>query len=344
MNIAYGIHGYGYGHATRSMAVIEGLQILGHSVTVFAGGRAIKLLDGLVEVKEVPCFAFHQSTPGKTDPFLTGLRNAPYAKDLIFRKRRYKKVKQALKDCKPDILITDSEAWTAWAAKDLMIPTISFDHYGIIAWCDVKMGLMDRLRAQIDKELYRLMIPNPDRALISSFYYAEPISSNVSVIPSILRKEVEQRKATKGNHILAYFSMGMSQRDFDSLQYFDDVRLYGTARSGVEGNIIYKTPSNDAFLDDLSSCKAVISGAGNQLIGEAVFYQKPVLVIPENSVEQRLNAHYVESMSIGMTTSKLNESVFKKFSSKMESFNSSKLSNGRLQALEIIEKWLGELS
>jgi hypothetical protein len=47
------------------------------------------------------------------------------------------------------------------------------------------------------------------------------------------------------------------------------------------------------FLEDLAGCRAVISTAGNQLIGVALYLCKPVCVMPEacvECVEQRLNA------------------------------------------------------
>ncbi len=43
----------------------------------------------------------------------------------------------------------------------------------------------------------------------------------------------------------------------------------------------------------------VFSTAGNQLVGEALWFGKPMLVMPEHTVEQRLNAAAVERLGIG---------------------------------------------
>jgi UDP:flavonoid glycosyltransferase YjiC (YdhE family) len=56
-------------------------------------------------------------------------------------------------------------------------------------------------------------------------------------------------------------------------------------------------------LDDLARCRAVFSTAGNQLVGEALWFGKPVLVMPEHTVEQRLNAAAVERLRIGRQVS-----------------------------------------
>jgi uncharacterized protein (TIGR00661 family) len=77
------------------------------------------------------------------------------------------------------------------------------------------------------------------------------------------------------------------------------VVVYGTARHGTARNLTFRPPSNGPFLDDLASCRAVFSTAGNQLVGEALWFGKPMLVMPEHTVEQRLNAAAVERLGIG---------------------------------------------
>ncbi len=73
---------------------------------------------------------------------------------------------------------------------------------------------------------------------------------------------------------------------------------------GCEGppaaNIEYKPPSAEQFADDLASCRAVFCMAGQQLIGEARYFGKPLLVVPfPNQHEQEINARYVRKEGIG---------------------------------------------
>jgi UDP:flavonoid glycosyltransferase YjiC (YdhE family) len=44
----------------------------------------------------------------------------------------------------------------------------------------------------------------------------------------------------------------------------------------------------------------VLSTAGNVLIGEAIHFGKPILALPEDAFEQRLNAYMIERMGVGM--------------------------------------------
>ena len=61
-------------------------------------------------------------------------------------------------------------------------------------------------------------------------------------------------------------------------------------------------PGNMSFVRDLAGCRAVFATAGNQLISEAVHFGKPLLLMPEESLEQRLNAMHIDRWGIGMTT------------------------------------------
>src|SRR5262249_31113023 len=73
-----------------------------------------------------------------------------------------------------------------------------------------------------------------------------------------------------------------------------------TGRTGASGRLEFRPPSERGFLDDLAHCRAVVGTAGNQLVGEALHFGKPMLVMPEDSVEQHVNATAVERCGIGV--------------------------------------------
>src|SRR6185295_1291806 len=58
--------------------------------------------------------------------------------------------------------------------------------------------------------------------------------------------------------------------------------------------------SEDKFIDDLASSRAVIAGGGFTLMGEAVYLHKPMLAVPlARQFEQVLNARYLEREGFG---------------------------------------------
>lgn len=65
-------------------------------------------------------------------------------------------------------------------------------------------------------------------------------------------------------------------------------------------NINYKNTSSDAFINDLAACRGVLSTAGQQLIGEARYFGKPLLVVPmPGQHEQEINARYARLEGLG---------------------------------------------
>ena len=53
-------------------------------------------------------------------------------------------------------------------------------------------------------------------------------------------------------------------------------------------------------VEDLARCRALVSAAGNQLIGEALHLGKPMLVLPERAhAEQMMNSHFLAGMRAG---------------------------------------------
>ena len=127
------------------------------------------------------------------------------------------------------------------------------------------------------------------------------------------------------------------------------MRVYGTPRQGTEGKLSFRPLSNLPFLEDLAGCRAVVSTAGNQLVGEALHLRKPMLVMPEDSVEQRLNAAALAQMGIGMRVRDrdFSAAVIRDFLGNEATYlGNIRLAarDGRREALSALERYLHELA
>ena len=211
-----------------------------------------------------------------------------------------------IRDFAPDVVISDAEVWTHRVAEHLRIPRISVDHFGILAYCHAPVDRGDGLEAALDAFVYRTLMGKPERVLVSSFYDAPPRRPGVKLVPALVRPELHALKPTNGDHLLVYFNRArwqLSKRILETLEQAPcPVRIYGDSERGRRGNLEFISLSNLPFLEDLASCRGVISTAGNQLMGEAIFLGKPVLVMPEDCVEQRMNAAAVQRLGIGLRT------------------------------------------
>jgi uncharacterized protein (TIGR00661 family) len=354
MRIAYGVHGYTRGHATRAASVLTDLTRR-HDVLIFAGGDAYEALRHRFDVVKIRTLGFSYGKGGKMSKLDTIRRNVPKLWDLFARGPHFARIAKRLKAFGPDVVISDAEAWTHRAALALGIPRIGFDHFGVMVYCRVPMPVGDRMISLLDRSLYRFLMGDPERVLVSSFYSARPNSLDVRLVGPLVGDDVSELEPTDGGHLLCYLNMGrdqLSDRVRDALSACGrPVRAYGPGLAKVEApdNVTFHEPNRTGFLADLASCHAVLSTAGNQLVGEALHLGKPLLVMPEATVEQRLNGAAVARMGIGERSSfdEIDEGVIRRFLGQRDEFAAAArqhATNGRREALERLETWFEELA
>ena len=307
MRIAYGIMGYGRGHAMRSSAIIPGLEAAGHQVKVFAGPDAYAVMKERFDCTLIPTIAWRYGQDGRVDTARTIRENVGPMADVLFGGAGVGAMHRDFDAFRPHLVVSDSEAWTHKVARQRRLPRISLDHVGIMAYCRPDFPLADRAAAMRDAFGYRTLMGLPEYAIVSSFYDAKPRYRNVEVVGPILRDMVLGARPTRGDYLLAYFNKGPHQflpgveQALRSLEL--PVRVYGTGRVGEDENLSFRAPSQQGFVDDLAGARAVLSTAGNQLLSEAIHLGKPVLALPEDAVEQRLNARALVTMGVGESAS-----------------------------------------
>jgi uncharacterized protein (TIGR00661 family) len=126
------------------------------------------------------------------------------------------------------------------------------------------------------------------------------------------------------------------------------VVLYGTGRSGTSGRLTFRPPADRPFLEDLARCVAVVSTAGNQLVGEAMHFGKPMLVMPENSVEQRVNALALTQLGMGEACDarSLTVELLRRFLGRAQAYGERARAlrrDGRSEAVAVLEAQAAEL-
>lgn len=360
MRVAYGIHGYGRGHATRALAVLPQLASQ-HDVAVFAGGDAYSTLwpeccGGGERIRarlnRIPTLGYYYGNRRTRSNMETLRRNLPSVVDLVLRGPAYGMIADELRDFRPDVVIADAEAWTGRIANDLRLPLISFDHFGVMVYCRPPIAWYERAERRFDAIVYQTLMGRPDHVIVSSFYDAPPRRADVTLVGPLLRTEVQRAAPRRGEHLLLYLNKGQHQftpRVESAVREAGlPVRIYGTERRDMDGNLSFRPMSNLPFVEDLASCRAVISTAGNQLVGETIHFQKPILVMPEDCVEQRLNAAAVERMGIGMRTAHrtLTAEIIRQFLANEACYQSRIASvkrDGRREALDALDHAIARL-
>lgn len=298
--------GYGRGHAMRTRAVLPSLMEH-YDVRVFAGGDAYEAMHEDFPVTRIPSLGYKYDGNGGISVGETIKMNAKLLSKLLLGGERADFLRDEFKLWQPDVVVSDSEVWTHRTAQRLKIPRISFDHVGIIAYCLPPLPQHQWFQGHRDGIGYRALMGVPERILICSFYTALPREKGIEFCGPMIRDEVLAAQPSYGDYLLAYFNKGEHQflpHVEKALQAMPlPVVVYGAGREGEDGNLLFKKPGNLPFIKDLAGCRAVLSTAGNQLIGEAIHFRKPLLVVPEEAFEQQLNTYMVRRLGIGRETS-----------------------------------------
>ncbi len=353
MRIVYGVHGYGRGHASRALAVLPELTAR-HDVLVLAGGDAYKALCELYKVVRIPVLTYVLGRGGRRRPMTTIIRNLSHLVDIFTCGRRTKHVMAEIEKFRPHVVLSDSESLTHKAAKRLGIPRISFDHFGVMVYCRQQVPLRYRLSHRFEAMSYKLLMSGmADRTIIVSFYDAPGKAPGLRIVGPVLREEVQQAAASDGGYLLVYFSNGdhhYTPHIEAALKSLDcEVRVYGPNKGGRDGNIIYKPLGNLPFIDDLAGCHAVFSTAGNQLISEAIHFGKPMLLMPEDSLEQKINTAAVQKMGAGrgVDRNEVTVALLEEFLAMQPQYAAvlkGSHRDGRREAVDAIERFAAELA
>ena len=316
MNILYGVPSEGMGHATRSKVLIAHL-LEKHNVQVVTSDRAFTFLNesfpGHVQEIKGFHFAYKDAKVSKWGTLKQNLIDAPESLRVNFNKYR-----ELDKTFKVDLVISDFESFSFFYAKQHNLPLVSVDNMQVLSRgkLEVEIPESERGNFNLSKNLTKVKIHGCDHYFITSFFPVEPRKPRTTIVPPILRDVIINAPVSEENHILVYQTSTSQGNIIGILNEVsgEQFKLYGYNRSEVHGNVTLMPFSEEAFVADLASSKAVISNGGFTLLGEAVFMGKPVCSIPVKAqFEQYLNAAYIEKLGYGRNFPDFNSGFIKEF-------------------------------
>jgi len=312
--ILYGIMGDARGHLSRSVSVVQHMP--GHEVLFAGGGKVLELRDQGRDVVELPMLAtLYKNT---SVDFTATVTNA--LKVLAGRRKVMDRLARVVEDFDPHLIISDYEYFLPLAARRLGRPCLSLDHQHVLTHCAYNPPRVQKLNRALTFFPIKRLYSNASRYLVSSFYELPPRDpATTEVAPPILRESVREFAPSKGEHVVVYTSGGA----YEALTPFLELlhrpcRVYGFGRQPSRGRVEFMPYSERGFLEDLASCRYVISNGGHNLISESLYYVKPVLCLPINFLyEQFLNAYFLQEFGFGLMC--MQKNGIRKALQKMES-------------------------
>ena len=139
----------------------------------------------------------------------------------------------------------------------------------------------------------------------------------------------------EGDHLLVYQTSTSDAGLVDRLRETGlECRIYGLRRGlrteERDGNLRFLPFSDEGFVDDLRSARAVVANGGFTLLGEAVYLHRPVLSVPvRHQFEQVLNARYLEREGFGLAAEAVTGEVLGRFLERGPSCGASSRPTGR---------------
>lgn len=295
LTVFYGLSGEGLGHARRALPVLEYLLTRAR-VVVLASGQATDVVRARfgadrIEVRAVAGYRFEYNALDRLSiagTLLAARKTAAQVNDAV------RGLAEELASC-PSVVISDFEPTTIRAAELASVPSLSVDHQRFLQACRFE-GVSPRVRLGV--EFLRRIIDGiygvPQRLVVSGFFlpplkdeFCHARLAGVTIRDNLLR--IERRDES---YLVAYVRRNCPLEVERTLERSPmPVYLYGMGKRAPRGNISYCEASDGEFSARLAACRAVVSTAGNQLIGEAFYLGKPVLAFPEpGNPEQHINA------------------------------------------------------
>lgn len=295
----YGICGEGMGHGGRSIALVERLIELGHQVTIFTFADAFRLLTASgYQPHRIAGLQWGLTHRGGIAA-LSSLRN--FCRYLRSRRDSLDFIRQLALAERPDLFLTDFEPLTAQAAHSLRLPCVSVDNQH--RFCHPLTRQFPRylrVYARLTGYFVRRWIHRPRRCIVAVFHPCAP-SRLYNRVEVLLRDRLARLQPADGDYILLYGRGELGKRLAHVANTVEDQQFVAYGCEPIAAtNIEFKPTSYEGFARDLAGCRAVLSTGGQQLIGEARYFGKPMLIVPiPRQYEQEINAHYARQLGIG---------------------------------------------
>ena len=318
MKILYGVVGEGMGHATRSRVILEALSVK-NEVLVVASGRAYDFLSvRFPNVHKIWGYtmAYEENAVKKLK---TALQNARGALSGVPENvRQYFEISEKFS---PDCVVSDFETFAYLYGRNWMLPVISIDNMQVINRCSHDPSILEGHENdfRLAKGIVKSKLPGCHHYLVTSFFYPALRKPRTSLHPPILRPEIIAAKSEPGEHLLVYQTSTSNQELPEILKRSGlPCRIYGLRRDLQEDardrNLLYRPFSEQGFIDDLRTARAVVANGGFTLMSEAVYLHKPMLALPVGGqFEQVLNARYLEREGYGLYAPELTDEALDRF-------------------------------
>lgn len=300
MRILYGVQGTGNGHLTRARVMAEALAKVGIAVDYLISGRPREQLfatEVFGDFRTVPGLTFHHQQ-GRIDLWRT-LRQADLSQ--LWRDVRQLSLRNY------DLVISDFEPVTAWAARRQRVPSLALSHQASFAHGQVPTAGFDPAA----RLLMKLFAP----AQLAVGLHWAPFSP--CLLPPVI--DVALQPAPEQSPLVVVYlpfedaaavaAMLASHAGWQFACYHPQALQMHSTRQ-----LQWHLPQREQFECDLRRCVGVIANSGFELPSEALHLGKKLLVKPlVGQFEQQSNALALRQLGLASSMARLDNAAVADF-------------------------------
>jgi uncharacterized protein (TIGR00661 family) len=284
MRILYGVQATGNGHITRARTMAKQLQRSKLHVDYLFSGREPDKLFNMEPFGDYRCYRglTFVTSKGKLRYLDTWLNNhlLEFVRDVC-----------QLDLSAYDLVLTDFEPITAWAAKIRKTPSIAIGHQYAFLHNVPKAG-----NNLLTRSIMKIFAP-ADVCLGVHWHHFDH-----TILPPLIEPPKHQI-SFEPKKILVYLPFDDTREVVQWLEKFPNHTFHiycEYQQAKIQGHLHLHPYSRENFQRDLASCSGVISNAGFGLSSEALQYGKKILVKPlQGQMEQLSNAQALLQLKLG---------------------------------------------
>lgn len=297
MRILFGVQGTGNGHIARSRTLARALAGSGVQVDYLLSGREPEGYFDMEAFGDYRAFAglTFVSHEGRISPWRTLTASHPmrFWNDL------------STIDCRGyDLVISDFEPLTAYAARRAGCPTLGISHQASFEWPVPRWG-----ENGFNRWLMRHFAPVQRQIGLHWFHFGAPL------LPPII--DALQPSPDNGTLLvyLPFEGVAQIQGLLSRFTLHRFVCFHPEVQTPCQWrNIEFRPPCRQGFIDALRGCRGVISNAGFELASEALSLGKKLLVKPlRGQFEQLTNGRSLALMGLATLMDSLDANTLRRW-------------------------------
>lgn len=305
MRYLFIVQGEGRGHLTQAMTLERLLTGRGHEV--------VKILVGKSPQRMLPSF-FTDGVGAPVDYFesmnflpSSSNRKASMVKTVLFNgveMYRFFPSAQFIRDeirrSDADVVVNFYElmAGLAYFFYEINTPMVCIGHQYLFMHKDFGLP-RQKYPASVGLDFFSRMTSIGASKLLALSFRDMPVDPghDIVVVPPLLRPEVLEMEPSEGDYIHGYMlNSGFSEDVLEwhsghpevPLHFFWDNWNAGKVHK-VDDTLTFHLIDDKEFLKQMAGCKAYASTAGFESVCEAMWFGKPILMVPSH-IEQDINA------------------------------------------------------